>query len=206
VSAEYPLTLKRVFDVIIAGTLFLLTLPIWVIVASGIYCSSPGPVLYWGTRTGWRGRPFRILKFRTMVVDAERQGGGTTALNDPRIFSFGRFLRDYKIDELPQLLNVLRGEMSLVGPRPELHKYTERYSAEERAILSVLPGITDYSSIRFSALDQMVGESDADGVFERCVLPEKNRLRLKYVRTRSFWVDVKILVLTVWCVVRKLVP
>ena len=205
-SAEYPLTLKRVFDVIAAGTLFLLTLPVWVIAASGIYFSSPGPVLYFGIRTGWRGRPFRILKFRTMVADAERQGGGTTALNDPRIFPFGRFLRDYKIDELPQLLNVLRGEMSLVGPRPELHKYTERYSTEERAILSVLPGITDYSSIRFSALDQVVGESDADGVFERCVLPEKNHLRLKYVRTRSFWVDVKILVLTVWCVVRKLVP
>jgi lipopolysaccharide/colanic/teichoic acid biosynthesis glycosyltransferase len=200
------LTLKRVFDVIAAGTLFLLTLPVWVIAASGIYFSSPGPVLYFGIRTGWRGRPFRILKFRTMVADAERQGGGTTALNDPRIFPFGRFLRDYKIDELPQLLNVLRGEMSLVGPRPELHKYTERYSTEERAILSVLPGITDYSSIRFSALDQMVGETDADGVFERCVLPEKNHLRLKYVRTRSFWVDVKILVLTVWCVVRKLVP
>jgi lipopolysaccharide/colanic/teichoic acid biosynthesis glycosyltransferase len=200
------LTLKRVFDVIAAGTLFLLTLPVWVIAASGIYFSSPGPVLYFGIRTGWRGRPFRILKFRTMVADAERQGGGTTALNDPRIFPFGRFLRDYKIDELPQLLNVLRGEMSLVGPRPELHKYTERYSTEERAILSVLPGITDYSSIRFSALDQVVGESDADGVFERCVLPEKNHLRLKYVRTRSFWVDVKILVLTVWCVVRKLVP
>jgi len=206
VSAECPLTLKRVFDVIAAGTLFLLTLPVWVIAASGIYFSSPGPVLYFGIRTGWRGRPFRILKFRTMVADAERQGGGTTALNDPRIFPFGRFLRDYKIDELPQLLNVLRGEMSLVGPRPELHKYTERYSTEERAILSVLPGITDYSSIRFSALDQVVGESDADGVFERCVLPEKNHLRLKYVRTRSFWVDVKILVLTVWCVVRKLVP
>jgi len=206
VSAECPLTLKRVFDVIAAGTLFLLTLPVWVIAASGIYFSSPGPVLYFGIRTGWRGRPFRILKFRTMVADAERQGGGTTALNDPRIFPFGRFLRDYKIDELPQLLNVLRGEMSLVGPRPELHKYTERYSTEERAILSVLPGITDYSSIRFSALDQMVGETDADGVFERCVLPEKNHLRLKYVRTRSFWVDVKILVLTVWCVVRKLVP
>ena len=205
-SAECPLTLKRVFDVIAAGTLFLLTLPVWVIAASGIYFSSPGPVLYFGIRTGWRGRPFRILKFRTMVADAERQGGGTTALNDPRIFPFGRFLRDYKIDELPQLLNVLRGEMSLVGPRPELHKYTERYSTEERAILSVLPGITDYSSIRFSALDQVVGESDADGVFERCVLPEKNHLRLKYVRTRSFWVDVKILVLTVWCVVRKLVP
>ena len=127
-------------------------------------------------------------------------------MNDPRIFPFGYFLRNYKIDELPQLLNVLRGEMSLVGPRPELPAYTERYSAEEQAILSVPPGITDYSSIRFSALDQMVGESDADGVFERCVLPEKNRLRLKYVRTRSFWGDVKILVLTVWCIVRKLVP
>lgn len=199
------MTLKRVFDVTTATTLLLLTLPIWVIAACGVYCSSPGPVLYRGIRTGWRGRPFRILKFRTMVIDAERKGGGTTALHDPRVFAFGRVLRRFKLDELPQLLNVLHGEMSLVGPRPELPRYTERYSAEEQAILSVPPGITDYSSIRFSALDQTVGATDADGMFERQVLPEKNRLRLEYVRTRSFWGDMKILVLTVWCVLRKLV-
>lgn len=201
---ECPLTLKRVFDVIAAGTLFLLTLPIWVVAAIGIYSSSTGPVLYYGIRSGWWGRPFRILKFRTMVADAERQGGGTTALNDPRIFPFGRFLRDYKIDELPQLLNVLRGEMSLVGPRPELPFYTDRYTEKERKILTVRPGITDLSSIRFSSLDKIVGDRDADEVFEKKVLPEKNRLRLQYVETQSLVGDLKILLLTGWCILRKI--
>ena len=160
-------------------------------------------MLYGGLRTGRDGRPFFILKFRTMVVNAERMGGGTTALNDPRIFPFGRVLRRSKLDELPQLYNVLRGEMSLVGPRPELPAYTDRYTPEEKMILSVPPGITDYSSIQFSALDEIVGERDADQAFEQLVLPEKNRLRLEYVRTRSFWVDITILVRTVWCVVRQ---
>jgi lipopolysaccharide/colanic/teichoic acid biosynthesis glycosyltransferase len=140
-----------------------------------------------------------------MVVDAESQGGGTTALDDPRVFSLGRRLRRAKLDELPQLLNVILGEMSLVGPRPELPRYTDRYDAEQRAILSVRPGITDYSSIRFSSLDTIVGSKDADRSFEEFVLPEKNRLRLEYVRTRSFLGDLRILWLTAWCVARKMV-
>jgi len=138
-----------------------------------------------------------------MIVNAEQKGGGTTALNDPRVFPFGRILRHVKLDELPQLLNVLRGEMSLVGPRPELPRYTDQYNADEKMILSVPPGITDYSSIRFSSLDEVVGARNADAEFEKNVLPEKNRLRLHYVQSRSFFGDLKILFLTVWCVLRK---
>lgn len=195
---------KRFFDIVVAFVLLLLVLPIVLIAAAGIATSSPGPVFYLGRRTGLNGRPFRIFKFRTMVVDAERKGGGTTALGDPRIFPFGRFLRRYKLDELPQLLNVLRGEMSLVGPRPELPMYTDRYTAKERMILTVRPGITDLSSIRFSSLDEVVGAQDADRVFEEYVLPEKNRLRLQYVETQSLAGDLKILFMTAWCIVRKI--
>lgn len=195
---------KRMFDFLVASLLLMLTAPLWLLIIIGILYSSPGPVLYRGLRTGLGGRAFRIRKFRTMVIDAERKGGGTTALNDSRIFPFGRLLRYTKLDELPQLLNVLYGEMSLVGPRPELAAYTDRYTAEEKLILSVRPGITDYSSIRFSSLDEIVGARDADRVFEEVVLPEKNRLRLEYVRDRSFCGDLKIMGLTVYCVFRKI--
>lgn len=195
---------KRIFDLIVTFVLFWLVLPIGLIVAAGIAISSPGPIFYLGQRTGRNGFPFRIFKFRTMVVDAEQKGGGTTALGDSRIFPFGRFLRCYKLDELPQLLNVLRGEMSLVGPRPELPVYTDRYTEEERRILAVRPGITDPSSIRFSSLDEVVGSRDADRVFEERVLPEKNRLRLHYVENQSFAGDLKVLFMTGWCIVRKI--
>ncbi len=195
---------KRIFDFVTAFALALVALPIAFVITVGIVLSSPGPVFYLGQRTGVNGRPFRIFKFRTMVVDAEKKGGGTTARNDPRIFPLGRFLRRYKLDEIPQLLNVLRGEMSLVGPRPELPIYTERYTDRERKILSVRPGITDLSSIRFSSLDEIVGADDADRVFEVKVLPEKNRLRLHYVETQSFSGDIKILTLTIWCIVQKI--
>src|SRR5947209_2777302 len=156
-NATDPMWLKRSFDVVVAFFLLILTSPLWVFIILGILVSSPGPIFYRGIRTGRDGKRFAIFKFRTMVVNAERMGGGTTALNDPRVFRFGRILRHVKLDELPQLLNVLRGEMSLVGPRPELPRYTDQYNADEKMILSVPPGITDYSSIRFSSLDEIVG-------------------------------------------------
>ena len=195
---------KRIFDIVGASILLIAVIPFLLFFALVILISSSGPVFYLGQRTGLNGRPFLIFKFRTMIVDAERKGGGTTAFGDKRIFPFGRFLRRYKLDELPQLLNVLRGEMSLVGPRPELPKYTDQYTAKERKILTVRPGITDLSSIRFSSLDKIVGDRDADEMFEKKVLPEKNRLRLQYVETQSLIGDLKILLLTVWCILRKI--
>lgn len=167
VVAGYSITLKRLFDLCGALILFLLALPFFLLIPLGIWMSSPGPVFYLGQRTGLSGRPFFIFKFRTMTVDAELKGGSTTALGDMRIFPFGRFLRRYKLDELPQIINVLRGEMSLVGPRPELLRYTSQYTKPEQRILAVRPGITDLSSIHFSSLDEVVGSSNADKVFEK---------------------------------------
>jgi len=149
------------------------------------------------------GRQFRIWKFRTMVVNAEKIGGGTTALNDFRIFRFGGLLRKYKLDELPQIFNVIKGDMSLVGPRPELPQYTEQYEGDELLILSVRPGITDYSSMKFNALDEVVGAGDADRVFEDTVLTRKNELRIKYVKERTFFGDIKLILQTLGLIFRK---
>ena len=167
--------------------------PFFFIVSVSIKLDSPGPVFYRGVRSGWHGKPFRIFKFRTMVPDAERLGGGTTALADARITQVGQVLRRYKLDELPQLFNVLKGEMSLVGPRPELPQYTRSYNEREKEILSVRPGITDFSSIEFYRLDRRVGAEDADERYEREVYPLKNELRLKYVREQSLLTDLRIL-------------
>ena len=184
---------KRCFDISVSLILLPVLLPLKLAIIVAIKLDSPGPVFYRGVRTGWHGKPFRIFKFRTMVPDAERLGGGTTALADARITQVGQVLRRYKLDELPQLFNVLKGEMSLVGPRPELPQYTRSYNEREKEILSVRPGITDFSSIEFYRLDRRVGAEDADERYEREVYPLKNELRLKYVREQSLLTDLRIL-------------
>lgn len=162
-----------------------------------------GPVFYRGERTGLYGKPFRIYKFRTMVVDAEKVGGASTADDDARITSVGKFLRKYKLDETPQLINVLKGEMSIVGPRPEVKRYTDMFSDEEKAILTVRPGITDWASI-WNADEGAVlaGAADPDLAYLELIRPMKLKLQLKYVRERSFWVDLKIIFLTLLAVVQ----
>lgn len=146
---------------------------------------------------GRHGKTFLIFKFRTMVVGADRLGGSTTKLNDSRVTPLGGFLRRTKLDELPQLLNVLKGEMSMVGPRPEMEEYTRLYTENEKEILAVRPGITDYASLQYFNLAAEVGSGDADAVYKEKVLAEKNRLRVRYVRERSFLVDMKIIAATV---------
>ena len=195
--------LKRAFDIIFSAVGLLLMFPVFIIAALMIKVDSPGTVFYRALRTGRFGNPFMIYKFRTMFVEHEKQGGDTTALKDPRITRLGAILRKYKIDEFPQLINVFKGEMSIVGPRPELPAYTKRYTEEEKVILSVRPGITDYSSIEFRYLDKMVGENDADRVFEEKILPKKNELRVKYVKTRSFWRDIVLIFRTVVSIFAK---
>ena len=167
------------------GTIYLLVL-----------VSMGRPVIYKGVRTGWMGKEFHILKFRTMLIDSEKTGH-TTAKNDPRVTALGAILRRYKLDELTQLFNVVRGEMSFVGPRPEMPVITRMYTQEETTILSVKPGITDISCLKFYSLDQIVGSENADQVYEEIVLGEKNRLRLKYVRRVSLVTDLNILLATV---------
>jgi lipopolysaccharide/colanic/teichoic acid biosynthesis glycosyltransferase len=153
-----------------------------------------GLIFYRGLRIGRHGKPFRIFKFRTMVVNAEKIGGPSTADDDPRITSIGKILRKYKLDELPQLINVLIGDMSLVGPRPEVQQYVDMFTEQEKAILSVRPGITDWASI--SNPDEgavLAGSLDPEKTYLEKIRPEKVRLQLEYVRRHSFWVDITII-------------
>lgn len=163
-----------------------------------IKLDSKGPVFYRGERVGRLGKSFRMYKFRTMVVDAEKLGASSTAEDDTRITKVGRFLRKYKLDELPQLINVLIGEMSLVGPRPELEKFTRLYTEEEKKIiLSVLPGMTDYASTRFINLNKILTRTDdPDEDFIENIMSEKNKLRVEYAMNHSFWIDIEILIQT----------
>ncbi|MGC8833415.1 MAG: sugar transferase [Armatimonadota bacterium] len=195
---------KRIFDLAVSVLALTVLWPVFAAIAIAVKLDSPGPVFYRGVRTGRYGVPFRIFKFRTMVQNAESIGGGSTAKDDPRITRVGRFLRKYKLDELPQLLNVIKGEMSLVGPRPELPQYTSQYTLQEQAILSVRPGITDFSSIEYSDLAEVLGSEDADRVYEEKVLPVKNQMRLKYVAERSFWLDLRLIVLTIFKILTKI--
>lgn len=187
---------KRLFDIITCLIVLPFLLPFFIVVTIIIKVNSPGPVFFRGLRTGLGGKLFRIFKFRTMVVDAEKIGGPSTALNDFRLTKIGKFLRKYKIDELPQLINILTGEMSFVGPRPQVEKYTKLYNDEEQIILSVRPGLTDYASIKFINLDQILGDESVDERYLKEIEPEKNKLRMKYAKEHSFWIDIKIILMT----------
>jgi len=188
---------KRFFDIVISMIGLLLLSPLLLVVSIAVRLDSPGPVIYRAVRTGLHGRPFVMYKFRTMVKNADKIGGGSTGSKDPRVTRVGHYLRRYKLDELPQLLNVLKGDMSLVGPRPELPMYTSLYKGEELLILTVKPGITDYASLQFRELSEVLGDQDPDRVYEERVMPIKNALRVKYVKEHSLWVDAKILMSTV---------
>jgi lipopolysaccharide/colanic/teichoic acid biosynthesis glycosyltransferase len=188
--------MKRAFDLFLGALGLVVLTPFFLAIAVLIKLDSRGPVFYRGVRVGQHGRLFRIFKFRTMRPDAELVGSTSTGKNDPRITRAGRWLRPLKLDELPQLLNVVRGEMSIVGPRPEVEEHTSAYTEEEKIILSVLPGITDYASIHFFNLNDLVGSEDPRRVFIEKYREEKNKLRVAYVRNRSFWTDFRIIFLT----------
>lgn len=196
--------LKQLFDIIFSFIGIILLLPVFLIIAIIIKLDSKGSVFYRGVRVGKNGKLFRPYKFRTMVDKAENLGGSTTAENDSRITKVGRFLRKYKIDEIPQFINVIKGDMSIVGPRPELKSYTGLYNDSEKIILNVRPGITDLCSLEFSSLDKHVGSTDADKIFEKQILPRKNQLRVEYVKNQSFLLDLKIICRTVWVILMKL--
>ena len=178
----------------VATIALVIVAPLLALAAVMVKLSSRGPVYYRGTRVGLNGKLFPMLKFRTMVVDAESLGGSATAADDPRITRFGKFLRRYKLDELPQFFNVLLGDMSLVGPRPEVQKYVNLYSPEEKAILTVRPGITEWASIwNSNEAAVLEGSRDPERTYEELIRPTKLALQLLYVRDHSFFVDLKIL-------------
>lgn len=193
----YTLFLKRPLDFVIAVTGLFLISPALLVISLAIKLSSPGPVFYRGVRAGKYGVPFRIFKFRSMVENAENLGGPSTALNDSRLTSIGKLLRKYKMDELPQLFNIIAGDMSFVGPRPQVEKYTKLYTGEEDLILQVRPGLTDYASVELINLDVLLGDGDVDQKYLKEVEPIKNKLRIKYAKEISLWVDVKIFFMTI---------
>ena len=199
----YNRYIKRILDLIITGIALLILWPFYLIISLLIAAEDGFPVFYRADRGGYRGRPFRICKFRSMVKNADQIGGGTTALHDPRITKIGNVLRKTKLDEIPQLGQVFLGKMSLVGPRPELLRYVNQYEGEELDILQVRPGITDFSSVEFINLDEIVGGENADEMYEKYVLKKKNALRVKYAHSVSFKTDVYILFKTLGAVFNK---
>jgi lipopolysaccharide/colanic/teichoic acid biosynthesis glycosyltransferase len=189
--------LKRIFDIAAAGFGLVLLSPLFAVAAVLVKCGSPGPVFFRHERIGMSFRPFQVLKFRTMVRDATSQGGPITFGDDPRVTRIGRLLRKTKLDELPQLFNVLRGDMSLVGPRPEVLKYVEMFSDDYAEILRVRPGITDLASIRYSDEAAVLGRADdPEKEYVGRILPEKIRLAKEYVRRSSLCFDAVLITLT----------
>src|SRR5579864_101064 len=196
--------IKRVFDVVASVEALTMLWPLLILVGLWIKLDSRGPAIYRSRRAGRWGNPFLILKFRTMILDAEKLGGPSTADDDPRVTRAGKFLRKYKLDELPQFINVLKGEMSIVGPRPEILPEVDLYSAEERQLLSVCPGITDWASLRFRNEGEILrGSADAHQAYWEKIRPEKIRLGLKYAQSHSFLDDMRILFDTLTVVFRN---
>jgi lipopolysaccharide/colanic/teichoic acid biosynthesis glycosyltransferase len=182
---------KRVLDCFAAALGLLLLAPLLLLVALLVKITSRGPVLYLQDRVGRSGQIFRILKFRSMFEDADKRGLAITSSVDPRVTSIGRMLRHLKLDELPQLWNVLKGEMSLVGPRPEVPRYVESYSPAQRRVLTVRPGITDPASIAYRREEELLAaQPDPDRYYREIVLPDKLNLSLEYLERMSFSYDV----------------
>jgi lipopolysaccharide/colanic/teichoic acid biosynthesis glycosyltransferase len=200
----WALFIKRGIDVMASIAALAVFFPLLLIIAIAVKLSSPGPIFYRGVRTGLNGVPFRILKFRTMVNNAEAMGGPTTGTNDKRVTRVGAYIRRAKLDELPQFINVLMGDMSLVGPRPEVLEYTATYKDDEKIILTMRPGITDYASIEFANLDDIVGDQDPDQYFREHIMPRKTELRKKYVKEWSLMSDFKILFTTFSRVLKRI--
>lgn len=199
----YNRFIKRGLDLLIAIPLLVIALPFYALISISILLEDGPPVFYRPLRGGYRGKAFRIFKFRTMIKNADKIGGGTTALHDPRITRVGRVLRKTKLDETANLISVILGKMSFIGPRPELLQYTDQYQGSEKEIFEVRPGVTDYSSLEFINLDEIVGSENADEMYEKYVLKKKNALRVRYAEEVSFGTDFRIFFRTVWMVLEK---
>lgn len=190
--------MKRIFDIVFSSIVLLLFLPFGLIIALIILLTSRGGVFYVQERIGRDGQPFGLLKFRTMRKNADKTGKLTVGMRDPRITSIGYVLRKYKVDEFPQFVNVLVGNMSVVGPRPEVKEYTDLYTPEQRKILSVKPGITDYASLAYFDENRLLGESeDPTKTYIEQVMPAKIELNKKYLNNPTVTHDLKIIVKTI---------
>ncbi|MFN5371780.1 MAG: sugar transferase [Bacteroidia bacterium] len=193
--------MKRIFDIIASLIGIILLIPFFVVIWIGIKCESQGNGFYRQTRVGFKGIDFGLFKFRTMYTGSDKKGLLTVGGRDPRITRLGYYLRKYKLDELPQLFNVLIGDMSLVGPRPEVRKYVDMYTSDQLRVLDVKPGITDYASIEFSNENELLGKSEhPEKVYTEEIMPKKLELNMKYITEQNLATDLKI----IWATILKI--
>ncbi len=189
--------LKRCLDILLSFSCLVILLPVFFIAGLFLRIESKGPIIFKQTRTGKGGTHFTLYKLRTMITDLSRNDIYTTPTDDPRITKSGKFLRKYNLDELTQFANVLKGDMSIVGPRPEIPQYTELYTEEERTILSVRPGITDLATLWIQDKGNLVlGSDDPEKIYLEKIRPEKIRLQLEYINKKSTRLDIKIMLMT----------
>jgi len=189
--------IKRLFDIVMALLGLIILSPLFIVIALIIFFSSGSPVFYSQKRVGKKHRIFKLFKFRTMLPGTDNQSLLTTGLSDKRITNEGKKLRKYKLDELPQLWNVLRGEMSIVGPRPEVEKYVKLYNEEQQHVLTVKPGLTDKASLAYFNENEILEKfPDPEIAYIQMIMPEKLKLNLEYIKEQSFWNDLKIIMKT----------
>ncbi len=189
--------MKRFLDIVFSLLVLAVGLPFGLVIALLIILDSKGPVFYRQVRVGRNNVDFRLYKFRTMCVEADRGSLITVGADDARITRVGAFLRKFKIDEFPQFLNILKGEMSIVGPRPEVRKYVDLYTPDQMRVLSVRPGLTDYASIRYVNENELLATSaDPEQTYIQEIMPDKLNLNLKYIDEQSFRTDCKIILET----------
>lgn len=196
--------MKRLFDIIASACGLIVLSPLFIILSVWIKLDSKGPVFYRQVRVGRHNKDFRIFKFRSMRVGADKQGLITVGGRDPRVTRSGYFIRKYKLDEFPQLINVLIGDMSLVGPRPEVRKYVDMYTEEQMRVLDVRPGITDLASIRYRNENELLEKAeDPDQFYVDVIMQDKLAINLEYVANHSFWYDIKLIFKTFWEIISK---
>lgn len=186
--------MKRLLDILSSLLVLILLCPLWLVLALLIVCDSRGGVFYRQIRVGKDNKDFYLYKFRTMRPDADKKSLLTVGERDSRVTRVGYFLRKYKLDEFPQLINVLKGDMSIVGPRPEVRKYVDMYTPEQMRVLSVRPGLTDLASIQYVHENELLAASDnPEQTYIDVVIPAKLQLNLQYIDNQSFWGDIKLI-------------
>ena len=196
--------MKRIIDILLSFIVLVLGMPFYLIIGMLIALDTKGRVLYKQSRVGRNNVDFELYKFRTMCVDADQGSLITVGTHDARITRVGAFLRRFKIDEVPQFFNSLKGEMSIVGPRPEVRKYVDMYTPEQMRVLSVRPGLTDYASIRYVNENEILAaSSDPERTYIEDIMPDKLNLNLKYIDEQSFWTDVKIILQTIIAIINR---
>jgi lipopolysaccharide/colanic/teichoic acid biosynthesis glycosyltransferase len=195
--------LKRLYDIVASLIGIIILLPFFIVICISMIVSCGFPLFYLQTRVGKNGKDFKLFKFRTMHLDADKKGLLTVGGRDPRVTTIGYYLRKYKLDELPQLFNVLLGKMSLVGPRPEVRKYVDLYTEEQQQVLSVKPGITDFASLEYINENDLLAKSDnPEQTYINEIMPAKLALNAKYIQQQGFLVDFKIIMKTILKIVK----